>query len=210
MVAPGGLAWGSDGKGGGYRPDLWNGLRVDSGRPLVVNNTKLYSTKGIGNGSGIPNSNPSGGYQALQGVFFPQDQGTWAPPYVAYSENPVTRAGVAPVGNTYTSGGAENCEFYSGPDSYFHANCAAHGTIYKGGGAPHYIVSVRAESIPRVLWTFVGFIPHLGAAEPTPVYEGGPPGDTALVRYFVARDRGGVSLYSVHWSSASYNRTSLL
>lgn len=55
VVAPGGLAWGAGGKGGGFRPDIWNGLRVDSGRPLIVNNTRLYSTKGIGNGTGIPN-----------------------------------------------------------------------------------------------------------------------------------------------------------
>ena len=62
VVAAGGLAWGSDGRGGGYREGVWNGLRVDSGRALIVNGTRLWSTKGIGNGSAIPASNPTGEY----------------------------------------------------------------------------------------------------------------------------------------------------
>ena len=107
VVAPGGLAWGKDGKGGGFRINHWNGLRVDSGRALIVNGTRLYTTKGIGNGTGLPDSNPTGKYQALQGVFFPNAPDSWAPPYHAYAENPVTRAG--PAGNTFTVGGAENC-----------------------------------------------------------------------------------------------------
>ena len=75
---------------------------------LVVNGTKLYSTKGIGNGTQIPDENPGGHYQALQGVFFPTDQTSWGPPYTAFGGNPVTRAG--PSGNSFTVGGAENCE----------------------------------------------------------------------------------------------------
>jgi len=199
VVAPGGLAWAADRKGGGYRINHWNGLRVDSGRALIVNGTKLYSTKGIGNGTGLPDSNPTGIYQALQGVFFPDNQSSWAPPYHAFAGNPVTRAG--PKGNTYTLGGAENCEFYRGPDGYFHATCAAHGEIYKDGGAPHYLVSVRADPQPSVSWQFVGFH-SMGAAEATPVYEGAGPGDKAKVRFFIARDEGGVSLYRVSWSAA--------
>jgi hypothetical protein len=195
LVAAGGLGWGASGKGGGFRTNLWNGLRVDSGRALVVNGTKLYSTKGIGNGTKIPNENPGGHYQALQGVFFPKSNQSWAPPYTAYSRNPVTRAG--PDGNTFTVGGAENCEFYSGPDGFFHATCAAHGALYPGGDCPHYLVSVSSEM--DVQWTFVGF--HCsGAAEATPVYEGAPPGDKARVNFFIARDKGGVSLYSVSWA----------
>jgi hypothetical protein len=210
VVAPGGLAWNASGKGGGYRENHWNGLRVDSGRALIVNGTRLYSTKGIGNGTKLPDSNPSGTYQALQGVFFPDDAASWAPPYHAYRGNPVTRAG--PAGNTYTAGGAENCEFYSGPDGFFHANCAAHGELYPHGGAPHYLVRVlpadrsadaRSSADPRIEWQFVGFVPSLGAAEPTPVYEDGPPGDNATVRFFIARADRGVSLYAVHWSPAA-------
>jgi hypothetical protein len=56
--------------------------------------------------------------------------------------NPVTRAG--PTGNSYTHAGAENCEFYQGPDGYFHATCTAHGESYPNGGCPHYLVSVLA------------------------------------------------------------------
>lgn len=200
VVAPGGLAWGPGAKGGGFRPDIWNGLRVDSGRALVVNGTRLYSTKGIGNGTGIPDANPSGMYQALQGVFFPVNGSSWAPPYHPCPLNPVTRAG--PAGNSYTRGGAENCEFASGPDGYFHAVCSAHGALYPGGSIPHYVVRVFPGAPPRVEWTFVGFVPQLGAAEPTPVYEGGPPGNAAGVRFFIARAKGGVSLYSVRWSLA--------
>jgi hypothetical protein len=206
IVAPGGLAWGPDGRGGGFRPDLWNGLRVDSGRALVVNGTRLYSTKGIGNGTHIPNSNPSGGYQALQGVFYPANQSSWAPPYRLFAGNPVTRAG--PSGNSFTVGGAENCEFFSGPDGYFHAVCTAHGALYKGGNIPHYVVRVLRASggvqkESDVSWTFAGFVPNLGAAEPTPAYEGAPPGDAANVRFFVARSTKGISLYSVQWSPAA-------
>jgi len=36
IVAPGGLGWKAGGTGGGFRPGVWNGLRVDSGRALVV------------------------------------------------------------------------------------------------------------------------------------------------------------------------------
>ena len=101
---------------------------------LQVNGTKLYATKGIGNGTGIPASNPTGMYQALQGVFFPQDQASWRPPYIAFLGNPVTRAGPPPAGNTYAKGGAENCEFAAGPDGHFHAVCASHGALYPGAG----------------------------------------------------------------------------
>jgi hypothetical protein len=68
---------------------------------------------------------------------------------------------------------------------------------------PHYIVKVFPGASPQVIWTFVGFVPKLGAAEPTPVYENGMPGDNATVNYFIARAKGGVSLYSVSWSPAS-------
>ena len=73
-------------------------------------------------------------YQALQGVFFPQDQASWRPPYIAFLGNPVTRAGPPPAGNTYAKGGAENCEFAAGPDGHFHAVCASHGALYPGAG----------------------------------------------------------------------------
>jgi len=206
IVAPGGLAWGPSGKGGGFRPNVWNGLRVDSGRALIVNGTRLYSTKGIGNGTAIPNSNPGGSYQALQGVFFPVNSSSWAPPYRAFKGNPVTRAG--PSGNSYTIGGAENCEFFAGPDGYFHAACTAHGTLYPGGSNPHYLVRVTGGGAhdSSVEWQFVGFIPHLGASEPTPVYENGPPGDAATVRYFIARTNSGIALYSVSWTPAEAPR----
>eukprot|EP00039_Didymoeca_costata_P012715 m.184726 g.184726 ORF g.184726 m.184726 type:complete len:387 (-) comp15562_c0_seq2:187-1347(-) len=119
IVAPGGLGWLPGGKGGGYRKNVWNGLRVDSGRALVVNGVKLYSTKGIGNGTEIPSSNPTGSYQALQGVFFPANNSAWdAFPYFQYRNNPVTRAN----NNTFSIGGAENCEFIFSPkDQHLHA-----------------------------------------------------------------------------------------
>eukprot|EP01052_Picozoa_sp_SAG31_P072744 SAG31_NODE_31742_length_364_cov_2.505660_1_plen_73_part_01 len=54
----------------------------------------------------------------------------------------------------------------------------------------------------RVEWTFVDFVDTKKgwAAEPTPVYEGAPPGDKAVVRYNIARHAGGVGLYSVAWT----------
>lgn len=42
IVAPGGLGWRPGGNGGGYRPNVWNGLRVDSGRALIINGIRLY------------------------------------------------------------------------------------------------------------------------------------------------------------------------
>lgn len=91
------------------------------------------------------------------------------------------------------------------------------GRLYPDGNTPHYIVRIHPATTsgsglnstatagnvglkgPTVEWQFAGFVPDIGAAEATPVYEG-VPGDKAVVRYFVARDSGGVSLYSVSWS----------
>ena len=88
--------------------------------------------------------------------------------------------------------------------------------------SPHYLISVAppppllrptapgsalgvAAAQPSVKWTFVGF--HCsGAAEATPVYEGGPPGDAAEVRFFIARAGRGVSLYSVAWAPVNGSR----
>eukprot|EP00041_Stephanoeca_diplocostata_P024953 m.642608 g.642608 ORF g.642608 m.642608 type:complete len:225 (+) comp22640_c0_seq1:1872-2546(+) len=195
-----GLAWGPGGTGGGYRKGLWNGLRVDSGRALIVNGTRLYATKGIGNGTMIPSHNPSGMYQALQGVFFPNNNSRWDSfPWHPYDANPVTRAN----NNTYTVGGAENCEFMSSPlDKRFHAVCAAHGAAYPNGNYPHYVVTVTKpeQESPRVTWTFVGFVSRgYASGEPTPVYENAPPGDAADVRFMIGRTQEGIALYEVSW-----------
>ena len=176
----------------------------------VLSDTCRNSTKGIGNGTLIPDTNPGGHYQALQGVFFPRNQSSWSPPYDAYVSNPVTRAG--DKGNTYTTGGAENCEFFPNPlDGHMHVLCAAHGVKYPGGYVPHYTLHVDAAAAttssdapgdagqPAVRWRFVGFASPGGGPEATPVYEGGPPGDQARVRFCIARSKSGVSLFSVRW-----------
>ena len=52
-------------------------------------------------------------------------------------------------------------------------------------------------------WQFVGSVNEsrgwAAEPEPTPVDEGGPPGDKATVRMMIARDKGGVSLFSLSW-----------
>ena len=142
-----------------YRADAWNGLRVDSGRALIVNGTKLLFTKGIGNGTGLPYNNWLGGYQALQGAFFPVNNQWDGVPYTPYAANPLTRN----HDNSYTAGGAENCEFFPHAHAAFdataaplaigqtllHAVCAAHGAAYQHGSTPHYLVTVSALSLDQ-------------------------------------------------------------
>merc|ERR1739848_658427 len=87
------------------------------------------------------------------------------------------------------------------------------------GTHPHFVVNLTADPLGST-WTYVGAIdvynastPGIGkiipmAGEPTPVYEGGPPGDNATVRYFIAREDGithggkgslRIGLFSLKW-----------
>ena len=93
----------------------------------------------------------------------------------------------------------ENCEFFMGPArgepaGTLHVLCQNHGS-----GQPHFVANVSSAGLR---WTFVNLVDTSPAREPTPVYEGGPPGSEAKVRFFIARDEGGVSLYRVSWSPA--------
>ena len=71
-----------------------------------------------------------------------------------------------------------------------HIWCSWHG----GGGAPHFVVNLT-KSPTGLAWEYVGSLPGNGnnpsdtqqPGEPTPVYEGGAPGDAATVNYFIVR-----------------------
>ena len=61
------------------------------------------------------------------------------------------------------------------------------------GPAPHFIIDLKKSPLGTA-WTYAGAItPHNKSdpgptpGEPTPVYEDGLPGDSATVRYFIAR-----------------------
>ena len=102
-----------------------------------------------------------------------------------------------------------------GPKRYephtMHIWCNWHG----GGGAPHFVVDLL-KSPTGLDWVYVETLPGNGGnpsdrqppGEPTPVYEGGPPGDQATVNYFIARTsvkRAGpgslvIGLYKLRWT----------
>merc|ERR1712226_1472983 len=86
-------------------------------------------------------------------------------------------------------------------DGLFHILCTWDGgtngpPTHTRGTHCHFVVDLKMHPLGDV-WTYVGSIEVYNvrttpvgvpiAGEPTPVYEGGPPGDGAKVRYFIAR-----------------------
>jgi hypothetical protein len=93
-----------------------------------------------------------------------------------------------------------------GEDGLLHILCTWDGGTLGPPGLPrgvhpHFIVDLKVDPLAE-RWIYVGAIsvtnsstPGIGktvpiAGEPTPVYEGGAPGDNATVRYFIAREDG--------------------
>lgn len=159
----------------------WNAVRTDSGRAQIVNGKRGYWTKGV-----------SGKSLAQEGAYFPNDPSTFAPPYSQWSNNPVFKA-------LKGTDGYENCEFFKGPDRFFHIICANH-----GGGQPHFVAPLGTDALN---WTLANTINTQPALEPTPVYENGPPGDQADVNFFIARTETGqngpgalaIAIYKLTW-----------
>lgn len=97
-----------------------------------------------------------------------------------------------------------------------HIICSWHGgrgdPALPTGPVPHFVVdlSVHPLGFP---WTYAGSLSFSGTeghptpGEPTPVYEGGQPGDGAYVKYFIARTSTGkrgdgalaIGLYKLDW-----------
>lgn len=84
--------------------------------------TKLWTTEGIGNGTAVPNSNPRGGVPSAAMGVLPHKPSVMGPSYLSL-----------------VPGAAENYEFFRGPGGLFHAVCACQGCI------PHYTVQVLPE-----------------------------------------------------------------
>eukprot|EP00041_Stephanoeca_diplocostata_P015559 m.297419 g.297419 ORF g.297419 m.297419 type:complete len:463 (+) comp20080_c0_seq2:74-1462(+) len=164
----------------------WNARRLDSGRALTVNGKRGYWTKGVSRTN-----------FAQEGVYFPNNADAFAPPYSEWTGNPLY---AYPV----NSGGYENCEFFRGPDAYLHILCQNH----EGGQQPHFVTPLGGDGLN---WTLTGTVTTKPALEPTPVYEGSIPGDTADVRYFIARTESGrkgpgalvIGLYALTWRDAT-------
>eukprot|EP00040_Diaphanoeca_grandis_P006562 m.37895 g.37895 ORF g.37895 m.37895 type:complete len:221 (-) comp17778_c0_seq1:100-762(-) len=106
-------------------------------------------------------------------------------------------------------------------DDLFHIVCTWDGGDmgppgFSHGNHPHFVVDLKTDPLCQN-WTYVGSIevspksadPSVPiAGEPTPVYEDGPPGDSAQVRYFIAREDGithggpgslRIGLFSLTW-----------
>jgi hypothetical protein len=174
----------------------WNARFVDSGRALVVGGRRSFWTKGVEGGT-------LGALVASYGVYLPESNRSFAPPYTETGGNPV----YAPLGKPGEGAGYENCEFFTGADDgLFHILCTWDGGTLGPPGLPqgvhpHFVVDLATDPLGEH-WIYTGSIavyntsdPAVGktvpmAGEPTPVYEGGPPGDTAKVGYFIAREDG--------------------
>ena len=160
----------------------WNARRCDSGRALVVRGSKGYFTKGV-----------AGASFAQEGVYFPANASSWLPPYSAWAGNPIYNASDNPASAV---DGYENCEFFNGPPGeaggpWLHVLCQNH-----GGGQPHFVTR------DNLSWQYVGVVDTAPALEPTPAYDGGPPGDGANVTHFISRAEGGnlhIDLFSLSW-----------
>jgi hypothetical protein len=188
----------------------WNARRVDSGRALIVGGRKGYWTKGV-----------SGENIATEGLYFPTSASSFAPPW---TEAPNGTNPLFPADHPWDTSGYENCEFFMAPKEQhrggklMHIWCNWHGGKGKPGlgqgPAPHFIVDLAVDPL-GTNWIYVDSLtPHNASdhgpspGEPTPVYEGGQPGDMATVRYFIARHVTGVKgpgelaigLYSLAWT----------
>eukprot|EP00037_Helgoeca_nana_P018779 m.181134 g.181134 ORF g.181134 m.181134 type:complete len:490 (-) comp24588_c0_seq1:216-1685(-) len=166
----------------------WNSRRVDSGRALIVGGRKGFWTKGV-----------SGKNVASEGLYRPSSAASFAPPW---AEAP---RGTNPLfpSQPWATAGYENCEFFMAPKEQhpggklMHIWCSWHGGNGEPGlpqgPAPHFVVDLSEDPL-GTNWTYVDSLsPHNESdpgptpGEPTPVYEDGPPGDEATVRYFIAR-----------------------
>jgi len=163
---------------------------------MIVNGKRGYWTKGV-----------MQQWTGQEGVYFPQDPSSFRPPYAEWSGNPIYR--IDGTSGSYRPGhGYENCEFFMGPmgevseGQLLHVLCTTHG---KGKEhQPHFVAAKDALS-----WIYVDTL-ALDALEPTPVYEGGMPGDGAKVTHFIARahDSDGrlvVALYKLDWVPSGLN-----
>ena len=83
--------------------NAWNSRRLDSGRALIIGGKKGYWTKGVAGPKGRDVS------IAQEGVYFPNDNARFKPPWKEWSGNPLYRA------PSNHADGYENCEFFMGP-----------------------------------------------------------------------------------------------
>jgi hypothetical protein len=129
--------------------------------------------------------------RAEYGVYHPTDPSSFSPPYTPWDNNPIFGDVSIIPGSSF---GYENCEFFRGPDQFFHVLCQNHGT-----GQPHFLA--RPGSFAQQ-WLFIEDIDTSPALEPTPCYLG-VPGDSAEVTHFIARqDEEGtttIGLYHLTW-----------
>jgi hypothetical protein len=134
---------------------------------------------------------------AQEGAFFPLNASSWAPPYGEWPGSPIYNASSNPASAV---GGYENCEFFNGPldepgGPWLHVLCQNH-----GAGQPHFLTR------DNLSWRYVGVVDTAPALEPTPAYDGGPPGDGARVTHFIARATGGaaanlhIDLFALTWA----------
>lgn len=168
----------------------WNARRLDSGRAMIVGGQRGYWTKGV-----------RGKSFAQEGLYLPQSPDSFMPPYTEWAHNPVFPAANE---SSTRADGYENCEFFMGPagEGLLHVICQSH-----NGGQPHWVTDPKPPVLGMV-WRYVGTVSTKPALEPTPVYEGGPPGDGATVRFFIARTNTGVkgpgslavALYRLAWT----------
>jgi hypothetical protein len=164
----------------------WNARRCDSGRALVVDGVRGYWTKGV-----------AGASFAQEGVYFPLNGSSFAPPWAEWPGNPVYNASSS--GSPGSADGYENCEFFRGPAAepggpWLHVLCQNHGS-----GQPHFVTKDGLH------WTFLGELDTAPALEPTPAYDSAEPGDVATVEYFIARAEDGsqpnlhIDLFALVW-----------
>ena len=184
----------------------WNTRRLDSGRALIIGGKRGYWTKGV-----------SGTNVACEGLYLPKDSSSsFAPPYAEWQHNPLYSP--ARFGK-YDAAGYENCEFFMASKEHgglLHVVCSWHSgrgpPPLPHGGSPHFVIDLANDPTGRN-WTYAGSLSwqapdsKFTPGEPTPVYEGGAPGDEASVNYFIARTATGktgagglaIGLFKLSW-----------